>query len=472
MSHLRVVCVLAFLLAPFPAVAKSFNAETFNLENGLQVVVIPNHRAPVVTQMIWYKFGAADEKPGESGVAHFLEHLMFKGTAKVPDGEFSNTVKKLGGNDNAFTTHDYTAFYQSVPRARLEKVMEMEADRMKNLVLKEDQVASEREVIIEERHQRIDNTPQAKFQEQMATALFVNHPYGTPVIGWLHEMKELTREEALDYYHTWYAPNNAILILSGDITGDEAKPLVQKYYGGLAVQEIPQRNRPRPAPIIAEHQIIMEDARIGQPVVVKSYRVPHGKDAMEMLAEIFGGTSTSRLYKHLVVDQKLAVTASADYDPVSLNDTTFSIYATPTPGTPLNVLQAAIDKEIRLLLEKGVTLEELNGSKNRLEAEFTYYRDSLQGPALVFGRALASGMTTDYVENRTDRLEKLTIDDINDAADAVFTSSDLPVTGVMLPQANPPAKVTPNAAAAPAGKSPAGAAPKPVTNAGPQGDTP
>jgi len=435
MRFLRVwIFAAALSLLPGLAEAKAFNADTFTLENGLQVVLIQNHRAPVVTQMIWYKFGAADERPGESGVAHFLEHLMFKGTPKVPDGQFSLTVKKIGGNDNAFTSQDYTAFYQEVPRSQLEKVMMMESDRMKNLVLKEDQVTSEREVIIEERRQRIDNNPQSKFQEQVMSALFVNHPYAIPVIGWLHEMKELTRDEVLDYYRTWYAPNNAILVISGDVTLEELRPLAQKYYGDLPVQEIPQRLRPRPAPIVAEHQIIMVDPRIYQPVVMKVYRVPHGKDAMDVLADIFGGTSTSRLYKHLVVDQKLAVTASADYDPVSMNDTEFTIYATPTPGTALPVLQAAIDKEIKLLLDKGVTLEEVNSSRNRLQASFTYYRDSLQGPAMLFGRALASGMGMDYIENRLDRLGKLTIDDINDAADAVFTSPDLPITGVMLPQ--------------------------------------
>ncbi len=433
----RFLMVAAFCLVPFMAEAKTFNAETFTLENGLQVVVLENHRAPVVTHMIWYKFGGADERPGESGVAHFLEHLLFKGTAKVPDGQFSLTVKKLGGNDNAFTTHDYTAFYQSVPRAKLDKVMEMEADRMKNLILKEDEVTSEREVIIEERRQRVDNAPQAKFQEQLMSALFVNHPYAIPVIGWLHEMKELTREEALSYYHTWYAPNNAILIVSGDVTLEDMRNLAQKYYGNLAVQEIPQRVRPRPAPITVQHQILMQDPRIGQPVVMKTYRVPHGRDAMEVLADILGGTSTSRMYKHLVVDQKLAVSASADYDAIAMDDTTFSVYATPTPGTPLPVLQQAIDTEIKNLLDKGVTLEELNGAKSRMEASFTFYRDSLQGPAMLVGRALASGLPLDYIENRVERLDKLTIDDINDAADAVFTSSDLPVTGVLLPQAKP-----------------------------------
>ncbi|MDI1226220.1 MAG: pitrilysin family protein [bacterium] len=433
----RVFFICVLFLTPSLAQAKTFNADTFTLENGLQVVVIENHRAPVVTHMVWYKFGAADEKQGESGVAHFLEHLLFKGTAKVPDGQFSNSVKRMGGVDNAFTSHDYTAYYQNVPRASLAKVMEMEADRMGNLLLREEQIASEREVIIEERRQRIDNTPQAKFQEQLMSALFVNHPYSTPIIGWLHEMKELTRDEVLSYYNTWYAPNNAIVVVSGDVTAAELKPLAEKYYGPLAVREVPRRERARPAPIVAEHQIIMQDPRIGQPVAMKNYRVPHGSEAMEVLAQILGGTSTSRLYRALVIDQKIAVSAGADYDAIAMDDTTFTLYASPAPGSNIQQVQASIDKEIRLLIAKGVTLEELNGAKNRLEASFTYYRDSLQGPATLFGRVLASGMNIDWVENRVDRIRKLTIDDINDAIDAVFETSDLPVTGVLLPQIKP-----------------------------------
>ena len=441
----RVFIILALLCAlPGLALAKTFNAETFTLDNGMQVVVIPNHRAPVVSHMVWYKFGGADEKPGQSGVAHFLEHLMFKGTPKVPESQFSLIVKKLGGNENAFTTHDYTAFYQDISRDHLEKVMEMESDRMKNLQLSDAQVASEREVVIEERHQRVDNTPQAKFQEQLMSTLFVNSPYAIPVLGWLQEMKEMTREEALDYYKRWYAPNNAILVVAGDITADELKPLAEKYYGSLPSQPIPERVRPRPAPIIVEHQLIMQDPRIGQPTVMKVYRAPRGSDGMDLLSEIFGGTTTSRLYKDLVVDQKLAVSAGADYDPISLSDTTFTVYATPTPGTSLPVLEAAIDKEIAHVLDRGVTLEELKSARTRALASFTYYRDSLQGPALLFGRALCSGFDVDYLENRAARLEKLTIDDVNDAADAVFHGPDLPVTGVLLPA--PPSPKAPAAA--------------------------
>ncbi len=434
MRFLKILAVVLWTLLPVRAEASAFNAETFTLNNGLQVVVIPNHRAPVVTQMIWYKFGGADERPGKSGIAHFLEHLMFKGTPRVPDGQFSITVKKLGGNDNAFTTHDYTAFYQNIAKEHLPRVMEMEADRMKNLELREDQVGSEREVIIEERHQRIDNQPEARFQEQLMSALFVNHPYGTPVIGWLHEMKTLTRADAMEEYTRWYAPNNAVLVVSGDVTAEELKPLAEKYYGVLPASVLSKRERPLPAPITADHRLTMSDPRVGLPVVTKIYRAPRGSDALEMLAEVFGGSSTARLYKDLVVDQKIAVAAGADYDPVSLNDTTLSLFATPAPGVSVEKLEAALQAEVQKLLKDGVTATELQGAKNRKKASLTYALDGLQGPAMLFGRAIASGFDVNYVETLAERAQKLQPDDINKAAAAQFAADNIPVTGILLPQ--------------------------------------
>jgi len=435
----RFVIFTFFCLAAFTAAAqaKMFNPETFTLSNGMRVIVIPNHRAPVVTHMVWYQFGAGDERPGKSGIAHFLEHLMFKGTPKVPDGQFSLIVKKLGGNDNAFTTHDYTAFYQNIAKEHLPKVMEMEADRMKNLTLEEDQVTSERQVIIEERHQRIDNQPQALFNEQLMAALFVNHPYGTPVIGWLHEMQQLTREDALGQYTRWYAPNNAILVVSGDITAAELKPLAEKTYGLVKPSDIPERKRPRPAPIIVQHRMSMADPRIGLPIYMKAWRAPRGSDALELLTEIFGGSTTARLYKDLVVDQKVAVNAGMQYDPISLNDTSLTIYASPTPGTSPQQLEAAIDSELDTLLDKGVTPDELKGAKNRKKAQFTYYLDSLQGPAMLFGRAISSGFDVGYLENWTDRLDRLTVGDVNGAAQKIFKGADQPVVGLIMPAPKP-----------------------------------
>lgn len=423
-----------WLLPANAAWAKTFNAESFTLDNGLEVVVVPNHRAPIVSHMVWYKFGAADEAPGKSGIAHFLEHLMFKGTQTVPSGQFSSTVKKMGGEDNAFTSQDYTAYYQNVPLNHLEKVMQMEADRMKNLVLNDQEVASERNVIIEERRQRIDNNPQSKMMEQLMSAVFVNHPYSKPIIGWLHEMQKLTRDDAVDYYDKWYAPNNAILVVTGDITAEQLKPLARKYYGVIPPQMIPERVHPAPAPIGADHRVIMQDPRIGPPVVMKIYRAPRGNDAVDLLAEIIGGNSTARLYSNLVVNNRVAISAGASYDPVSLDDTTLSVFASPTPKLAISDIETALENQIAQIAQKGVTADELAAAKKRKQAGLTYYLDSLQGPAMVFGRALASGFSVDYVENTSDRLEKVSLEEVNLAARMIFAPDNLPVTGILLPE--------------------------------------
>src|SRR5688572_24669827 len=265
---------LCFLLLVAPAQAKTFNAQSFMLDNGLQVVVIPNHRAPVVTHMIWYKVGAADEDPGHSGLAHYLEHLLFKGTAKIPPGEFSKKVRTLGGNDNAFTGYDYTAFHESIARQYLPDVMEMEADRMLNTNPPPEHYASEKEVVIEERRQRTENDPRALFGEQMRKTLFGPHPYGKPVVGWMEEITTYEWPDVKKFYERWYAPNNAILVVSGDITAEELKPLAEKFYGPLPRKEIPSRIRPEiplsqdGAPMVLAHPSIR------QPVLQKMWLAP------------------------------------------------------------------------------------------------------------------------------------------------------------------------------------------------------
>jgi len=218
-----------------------FNPETFTLDNGMQVVVITNRRAPVVTHHVWYRIGSSDSPLGKSGLPHFHEHLMFKATEELASGEFSKEVAKNGGNDNAFTGPDYTGYFQTIARDRLELVMKMEADRMTNLVLAEDEVLRERDVVLEERSQRVDNNPSARFAEQMNAAQFLHHPYGMPVIGWRHEIEVYSREDSLDFYRTWYAPNNAVLLVAGDIDAEELKPLAEKYYGGIPARDIPER---------------------------------------------------------------------------------------------------------------------------------------------------------------------------------------------------------------------------------------
>lgn len=432
------ICLAA--LAPGRAEARLFGAESFTLPNGLQVVVIPSRRAPVVSHMVWYRAGGADEKPGKSGIAHFLEHLMFKGTPAVPDGAFSRRVRRMGGTDNAFTTHDYTAYYQNVPRARLGQVMQMEADRMRNLTLDEHEVASERQVIIEERRQRVDNQPQALFEEQALAALFVNHPYATPVIGWPREMAGLTRQDALDWYDAWYAPNNAVVVISGDVTVAEARALAERHYARLDPAPLPRRERPEAAPLLAERRLRMEDPRVGAPLVLKLYRAPRGSEALELLDEILGGSTTTRLYKTLAVERRLAVAVGSDYDPISLNATSFSLHATPAPGVAPGEVEEALDAEIARLLAQGVTAEELKSAKERKRTSLAYYLDSLQGPALLFGRAVVAGFDVDYVEEWEARLNRITVEDVNRAAALVFAGADQQVAGTLLPADPAPRK--------------------------------
>ncbi len=434
MRSLAAAVFLVILALALPArAAGMFGAETFRLQNGMEVVVIPNHRAPVVSHMVWYKYGGADEPPGHSGIAHFLEHLMFKGTLDVPEGQFSQAVTRMGGNENAFTTHDYTAFYQNVARKNLEKVMMMEADRMKNLALSPETVASEREVVVEERLQRIDNQPQARLREQVMAALYMNHPYAVPVIGWMHEIKGLTRDAVFDEYDKWYAPNNAVLVVAGDVTAAQVRPLAEKYYGAIPAQPLPDRTRPRMAPLAAQHRIILQDARVGQPMLQLVYRAPRGDDALDVMSEVFGGTSTARLYNSLVIEKKLATSAGSDYDPMTLDGSMFTIYASPAPGVTLNQLEAAMNQELAKIAQGGVTEAELAAGKNRKRAGYAYYLDSLQGPALLFGRALATGFDAAYVESYDSRIAAVTAEDVKAAARMIYGQRDGSVVGLLLP---------------------------------------
>src|SRR6516165_9071243 len=249
---------------------------TFTLPNGLRVLVIQDHRTPVVTQMVWYKVGSADETPGKSGLAHFLEHLMFKGTAKHPEGEFSKTVLKIGGNENAFTSVDYTGFFQRVPREQLAKMMDFEADRMTGLILKDENVLPERDVVLEEYNMRVANNPEARLNEQIMAALYLNHPYGRPVIGWHDEIEKLNREDALAFYHRFYAPNNAILVIAGDVDLKEVRPLVEATFGKVAAQpSIPaHRIRPQEPQPVASRTVTLADPHVEQPTIRRYYLVP------------------------------------------------------------------------------------------------------------------------------------------------------------------------------------------------------
>ncbi len=432
------------LSGPPKAFAQVFNPETFTLDNGLQVVVVENRRAPVVTHMVWYRVGSADERPGTSGIAHFLEHLMFKGTETVPSGELSKIVRANGGQDNAFTSWDYTGYFQTIARDRLELVMELEADRMVNLVLSEEDVATERKVILEERSSRTDNRPAALLGEQIRPALFMNHPYGRPIIGWRHEMEQLSREDALDWYRTYYAPNNAILVVAGDINAEELRPLAEKYYGVIPAREIPPRLRPQEPVQHAPRRVELSDPKVQQPSWRRTYLAPsqtrgasEHSDALTVLAELLGGSANSRLYAGLVVEQGLAVSVGAYYQADSLDLGTFGFWGSPRPGGDpregLGQIEAAIEAEVARLLQDGVSEDEVERAKKRLLAGAVYSRDGLSTGARVLGQALSTSKTIEDVEDWPNRIRAVTPDQVLAAAKHVFVP-ERSVTGLLLPQ--------------------------------------
>ncbi len=428
-------------LLPTEAAAGVFHPETFVLDNGMEVVVVANHRAPVVAHWVWYRVGTADSPPGKSGLPHFLEHLMFKGTAAIRPGEFSKIVARHGGNDNAMTSHDATAYYQMIAKDRLELVMAMEADRMINLDLSDEHVYPERDVILEERRSRVDNEPAALLGEQLMAAQYLNHPYRLPVIGWFHEIAGYTREDALDFYRQWYAPNNAILIVAGDVTAAELRPLAERTYGRIASRPVPVRQRLTEPPQHAERRVLLHHERVRQPSLVRSYLAPSfssaGREhayALELLAEILGGGGTSRLFRAIVVEAGLAAGAGAYYRGSSLDLACFRIYASPRPGVDMAVLEQAVDGQVARLLADGITAAELARTKQRLLAEAIFARDSLGGAARVFGTALTSGSTVADVEAWPARIAAVTVDQVLAAAGHVLQPARS-VTALLLPGA-------------------------------------
>jgi zinc protease len=406
------------------AAADASEISHFNLDNGLEVVVIPDHRAPVVTHMVWYKVGSADETPGKSGLAHFLEHLMFKGTAKNPSGRFSQVVATIGGQENAFTSSDYTGYYQRVPREQLKNMMEFEADRMTGLLLTDEVVMPELKVVLEEQNMRVANNPAARLSEQMEAALYLNHPYGRPVIGWRHEIEELTRNDALAFYRRFYTPNNAILIVAGDVTGSDVRALANATYGVVPrIAETNPRIRPQEPTQEAARTVTLSDPRVTQPTVRRYYLVPSSRtarpgesEALEVLAHILGRGSNSRLYQNLVIDKAVAVNAGASYDGTAFDPSRFSFYATAKPQVSLQQVEQAMDAVITQIVEKGVTDDELERAKPRMIADAIYANDNQRSMAQWYGAALATGSTVEQVRTWPDRIRAVDAQAVREAA--------------------------------------------------------
>ncbi|OSP55030.1 pitrilysin family protein [Pseudoruegeria sp. SK021] len=415
------------LMAMVPAHAEAVTE--FTLENGLDVVVIEDHRSPAVVHMLWYKVGAADEMPGKSGIAHLLEHLMFKGTEIRSPGEFSQIVEANGGNDNAFTSWDYTGYFQRIAADRLPLMMEMEADRMTNLQLTDELTAPEVSVVLEERNQRTDSNPDALFREQASAAQYLNHPYGRPVIGWRHEVEALTAEDALAFYRRFYVPNNAILIVAGDVTPDEVRSLAETYYGGLVPNpDLAERDRVIEPPQIAARRLVFEDPRIAQPYVVRSYLAPERNSgdqeqaaALSLLGNLLGdGPATSVLGRKLQFDTEVALYTAAYYAGTSLDATTFNLTVVPVDGVSLADAEAALDDVLRQFMIEGVDEDHLARLKRQYAADAIYSMDDAQGLARRYGDALTSGLTVADVQAWPEVIQAVTPEQIMAAAEMVF----------------------------------------------------
>ena len=423
-----ILSLAAAMALPHVAAAE-VPVSTFILENGMEAVVIEDHRSPTITHMVWYRAGAADEPPGKSGVAHYLEHLMFKATDELASGDFSRIVAANGGTDNAFTSQDYTGYFQRISADRLEMVMKMEADRMVDLTLTEEDVIPELQVVLEERRQRTDNDPGSLFSEQRNAALYLNHPYGTPVIGWPQEVSALTREDALEWYETFYAPNNAVLVVAGDVDPSEVKLLAEKHFGPIPASDgLPARVRPQEPEHLAERRLIYRDVRVRQPYVIRTYLAPERNTgdqktaaALTILAELLGGSGiTSAMGQQLQLEEKIALAAGALYSPTGLDTQNFGLYVVPTPGNSLEVAEDGMDRAIARFIETGPDPDHLARIKHQIRAASIFEQDDQAGQARKYGRALTSGLTVTDVQAWPEVLQSVGAQEIVDAARLVF----------------------------------------------------
>ena len=435
-------CLALMGLAALPMAALADIADQvtdFTLDNGLQVVVIEDHRAPVVVHMLWYRAGSADETAGVSGVAHFLEHLLFKQTKTLAAGEFSRVVAENGGSDNAFTSTDFTAYFQRVAADRLDLMMRMEADRMMNLDLSEEDILTEREVIIEERNQRVENSPGALFREQSNAALYLNHRYGVPVIGWRHEMEKLSLSDALAFYRRYYAPNNAVLVVAGDVLPDEVREMAVKNYGSLpANPDLHPRARPQEPPQIAARRLTYRDERVAQPYITRNYLAPERDPgdqstaaALSLLAEILGGGQTSVLTQKLQFETSTAVYSAAFYDGLSLDDSNFGFVVVPSADVTLQAAEDALDQALAGFLETGVDLAQLDRIKTQFAASEIYARDNVQGLANSYGAALTSGLELADIHAWPAAVQAVRPEDIMSAAKELL-NEERSVTGWLM----------------------------------------
>lgn len=431
---------MAFQVAAAELRQHANGVRSTTLDNGLEVVIIPDGRAPVVTHMLWYKVGSADEPIGKSGIAHFLEHMLFKATKNYPAGEFSSKISEIGGQENAFTSYDYTAYFQKVAPSALDTMMRYEADRMRNLIVAEDDTASERAVVIEERNSRVENSPSALMREELMATLYQNHPYRIPIIGWMHEVEELDADDLRSFYEVFYAPNNAVLVVAGDVNAEEVVAMAKTHYGPLAASDkMTKRQRATEPEQNTQRTITLRDERVRQPSMQHIWLTPSyvtaedgEAEALDLLAEILGGGIRSRLYQSLIIDNTIAVSSGAYYQGTNRDDTSFIVWGSPAIGVELDDVKDAVAAEIEKIITDGVTQEELDNVRNRYTRSVIFSRDDQSGLARIYGTALTVGLTIDDVDQWTDRLAAITPEDVQKVA-AKHLSKPANVTGYLLP---------------------------------------
>ena len=436
----RLLFAAALLLSAATALA---NPHEKTLANGLRVIVQEDRRAPTVVHMVWYRAGSMDEVDGTSGVAHVLEHMMFKGTKTLKQGEFSKRVAAAGGRDNAFTSLDYTAYFQQVPSARLGEMMSLEADRMANLVLDAKEFEQEIRVVMEERRLRTEDNPQAQVHEKQMAAAFQAHPYRRPIIGWMNDLENMTAADARDWYRRWYAPNNAYVIVIGDVDKDAVFRLAERHYGRIPSRALPGRKpQLEPAQVGIKRLVVKAPAKL--PYLSMVWKVPALRDlnkerepyALEVLAAVLDGHEGARFARNLVRGTRVAVSAGAGYDATVRGEALFSVAGTPAEGRTVNDLEAALRAEIARVANEGVSAGELERVKTQTIAAQVYKRDSMMAQALEIGRLEAAGIRWRDIDTLLDKIRSVTAEEVQAVARKYFGDATLTVA-VLDPQPLP-----------------------------------
>jgi len=429
------LCLALFAVLPAPTLAASA-ANTFEttLANGLRVIVKEDRRAPVAVHMIWYRAGSMDEKDGTSGVAHVLEHMMFKGTQTLKPGEFNKRVAAAGGRDNAFTSLDNTAYFQIVPKEALPEMMKLEADRMANLVIDPAEFAAEIQVVMEERRLRTEDNPEARAFEALKAAAFTAHPYRRPIIGWMDDLKNMRWEDTHDWYRDWYAPNNAYVVVVGDVDHREVFRLAGKTYGKHAARPLPVR-KPQNEPAQTGVRRVVVKAPAELPYLLMAWKAPRLVDidkdrepfALEVLAALLDGNDAARLPKHLVRGEKIAQSVGAGYDASVRGETLFYLAGQPAAGRTVAALEAALRAEIARIQDEGVTEEELTRVKRQTVAGQVYKRDSLMAQAMEIGGIEAAGISWRDIDKLLEKIRSVTAEEVRAVAKKYFGDDTLTI---------------------------------------------